>query len=69
MSQIVPRSGRQNVIDLTSVYSYDTLALLIPVFNDISSNTQAVIKPFQWPVKIKMNSSFEFRTKFSKPTF
>ena len=50
MAQIFPRSGRHNIVDLSSCYTYDTMSLLIPVSNDVSSNTKAVIKPFQWPV-------------------
>ena len=50
MTPIVPRSGRQNVIDITSVLVYDGFALLIPVSDEISSNYEAIIKPFQWPV-------------------
>ena len=37
---------------------YETVSLLIPVSKDISSNTQAVVKPFQWPVKMIYHSQF-----------
>ena len=50
VAQISPLSGRHKVIDLSSGFNYDTFALLIPVSNNMSSNTQAIIQPFQWPV-------------------
>ena len=49
ISLIVPLYGRHNVIDLSSGFAYD-ISLLIPVSNQAFSNTQAVVKPFQWPV-------------------
>lgn len=58
MAIIQQTSERQKLVDLTVGYAFDAFAMLIPVTNAITSNTAAVIKPFQLPVhiSIKMNS-------------
>ena len=50
MGLIVSRSDRHKKIDLTEEYTYETFTLLIPVSDEIGTNADAVIKPFQWPV-------------------
>lgn len=49
VSSIAPTSQRLKSIDLTLPWIYDFQALLIPA-SSVSANTDAVIKPFQWPV-------------------
>jgi hypothetical protein len=46
---MVPTIPRNQIIDLTTYWLYDYFALVIPI-PDETANTNAVIKPFQWPV-------------------
>lgn len=50
LGSIFPRSDRLKVVDLSYGHSYDTYSILIPVSNEVTLNSTAVIKPFQWMV-------------------
>ena len=54
MSPVLPTSERLKIIDLTLPMFYDLYSLLIPVSDETFSNSEAVVKPFQWPVNNEM---------------
>ncbi len=44
---------RNKIVDQTTPWEFSKLGLLIPV-QDETANINAVVKPFQWPVKHKL---------------
>ena len=59
LNAVLPRSERLKVIDITLPMFYDVYSLLIPVSDETFSNSEAVVKPFQWPVNNEMIEIFE----------
>jgi hypothetical protein len=52
---VLPTFQRNQVVDFTSIWVFDNVAFLIPV-PDETANINAVVKPFQWPVRKKYKS-------------
>jgi hypothetical protein len=47
---VVPTFQRNKIVDLTAYWFYGNVAILIPA-PDETANINAVVKPFQWPVR------------------
>ena len=52
---VLPTFQRNKVVDLTAIWVFDNIAFVIPV-PDETANIDAVVKPFQWPVRKKYKS-------------
>ena len=50
INNVVPTIQNNKIMDLTTYWHYDYFAIVIPV-PDETANINAVIKPFQWPVR------------------
>jgi hypothetical protein len=51
---VVPTFQRNKVVDLTAYWFYGNVAILIPAPHE-TANINAVVKPFQWPVRTLTN--------------
>jgi hypothetical protein len=47
---VLPSFQRNKIVNLTAIWVFDNVAFLIPV-PDEKANINAVVKPFQWPVR------------------
>lgn len=56
---------RNQIVDLTLPWVYDSSAFLIPV-PDESANINAIVKPFQWPVSSTIELFINLNIQFSK---
>ncbi len=59
MADVIQASQYLRRMDLTCPYNSDVITFLIPV-PDETMNISAVIKPFQWPVKIKCTAFCDY---------
>jgi hypothetical protein len=51
---VLPTFQRNKIVDLTANWVFDNVAFLIPVPVE-TANMNAVVKPFQWPVRKNTN--------------
>jgi ionotropic glutamate receptor len=54
IQDVPPSPQRLKIVDLTAYWFYGSLGFLIPA-SDETANINAVVKPFQWPVRTLTN--------------
>jgi hypothetical protein len=55
IQDVPPSPQRLKIVDLTAYWFYGSLGFLIPAADE-TANINAVVKPFQWPVRNTLDS-------------